>query len=65
LQFKTSSAVEGEVRAVLLDTGLTEASGCDEMQGVYFAEPLAAGDITRILRDGDELRPFVPSEIVA
>jgi diguanylate cyclase (GGDEF)-like protein/PAS domain S-box-containing protein len=36
---------------------LLQSWGCNEVQGFYFARPLPAGDITKLLRDGGIIQP--------
>jgi len=45
-----AEGVETEVQQAFLS-----ANGCDEIQGFYFAQPLAAGDCTELLREGKRL----------
>jgi EAL domain-containing protein (putative c-di-GMP-specific phosphodiesterase class I) len=44
---------------------MLERWGCGEVQGFFFAEPLSVDVITRLLRDGNPLRPRARAETVA
>jgi EAL domain-containing protein (putative c-di-GMP-specific phosphodiesterase class I) len=50
---KLKVVAEGVETAAQLD--FLRAHGCDEMQGYYFAPPLAIADCTRVLREDRRL----------